>query len=406
MAYEARLKDEKLDSAVDDISTVPGTKEEYKVEQTTTTSTPVAQPQYVETQPGLLNPDGTLRDSDVYSRYREKVAQRGSARMALAEMMRPEDKSKRERSLRRVALGQAVGEIIGGLFGFGIAQRNSSPVVVPESQATKTQARLQKLQEQGLADRDEYRKLLANLRMKNLDDDVEAERWIAGQEASRAERDAARAHQLSMAQTKYQVQAERDAKKDAQWQEQHNERKRHNKAMEANAKLKGGRSGSGAEDGYAAYLRPSERLVTKEVNNGGLVQIGGPKTTTYRERMPNMTKEERMRWNTLAKSIIHALGADDASDYEIAGLLAPLRQLLSGSIDEAAVSDLIQERPESYDVLTTIVRENIPISNNVIPLIRSAFASGDSTEDVINMVRAAEISRKAAAKSSSEIGKK
>lgn len=398
MAYEARLKDEKLDSAVDDISTVPGTKEEYKVEQTTTTSTPVAQPQYVETQPGLLNPDGTLRDSDVYSRYREKVAQRGSARMALAEMMRPEDKSKRERSLRRIALGQAVGEIIGGLFGFGIAQRNSSPVVVPESQATKTQARLQKLQEQGLADRDEYRKLLANLKMKNLDDDVEAERWIAGQEASRAERDAARAHQLSMAQTKYQVQAERDAKKDAQWQEQHNERKRHNKAMEANAKLKGGRSGNG-EDGYAAYLRPSERLVTKTTDDGSLV--GGKKTTTYRQRMPNMTKEERMRWNALAKSIIHALGADDASDYEIAGLLAPLRQLLSGLVNEAAINTLITTYPQSYDVLTTVVREGISIDDDDIFAIMTSFAEGSNVEEVIDDVRAAFAARKAKEKESS-----
>lgn len=405
MAYEARLKDEKLDSAVDDISTVPGTKEEYKVEQTTTTSTPVAQPQYVETQPGLLNPDGTLRDSDVYSRYREKVAQRGSARMALAEMMRPEDETKRERSMRRVALGQAVGDIIGGLFGFGIAQKNGSPVVVPESQATKTQARLQKLQEQGLADRDEYRKLLANLRMKDLDDDVEAERWIAGQEASRAERDAARAHQLSMAQTKYQIQAERDAKKDAQWQEQHNERKRHNKAMEANAKLKGGRSGNGAEDGYAAYLRPSERLVSKTTDDGSLV--GGKKTTTYRERMPNITKEERMRWNAIAGGIVHALGADEASDYEISALLTPIRQLLSdSSVNEAAVSDLIQGKPGSYDVLTTIVRENIPFDGDVLNFIRDAFDSGYSTEDVIDMVRAADIARKAKEKENSKSGKK
>ena len=344
-----------------------------------------------KTDDAQTNADDAQDDkaTDIYSRYRDKVAARGSARMALAEMMRPEDQSRRERNLRRVALGQALGEIIGGLFGFGIAQKNGSAVVVPESQATKTQQRLLKLQEQGLADREQYRTMLAKLRMDNLDKELAEERWLTGQEATRAERDAARAHQIEMLDKKLKAEEQRRQKKDDQWQARHDETVRHNKAMEAN----GGRRGSGRgvsqyEDvgDYASYLRPSERLVTKITDDGSI--IGGKKTTTYRQRLPGMTKEERKRWNAIATGIIHDLGYDDASDSEISALLAPLQRLLSGPIDESAVRDLIHEYPKSYDVLVDIVRNGISIDEEDLAAIRKELADGVDAMDVIDDIRA------------------
>ncbi len=337
-------------------------------------------------QPELLNENGTLNTADAtdtYARYREKLAQLGSARRAIAEMMRPEEeeRKRRERSLRRVALGQAIGDIVGGLFGFGIAQKNGSPVVVPESQATKTLARLQKLQEEGLVDRENYRKLLGNLRLKTLEDELAAEKGIADKEAANAQ-------QLALLETRLKAQADREDKKDKQWQTTQNERERHNRAMETiGAKRVNGRGGNNDEDGYAAYLRPSERLVTKTTDDGSLV--GGKKTTTYRQRMPGMTKEERKRWNAIAAGIVHDLGYDDASDAEISGLLAPLQRLLSGSINEATIRDLIHEyNNKAYDILANIARDGISIDEEDIAEIRKELADGEDPSDIIDNIRA------------------
>lgn len=268
--YEVLLTDDNRDNTDGVASAASGNEQTV---QDTDTQTTAEQPQGVEKFAELLDTkkvektDGTQANTatDVYSRYRDKVAARGSARMALAEMMRPEDQSRRERNLRRVALGQALGEIIGGLFGFGIAQKNGSSVVVPESQATKTQQRLLKLQEQGLADREQYRTMLAKLRMDNLDKELTEERWLAGQEITRAERDAARAHQVDMLDKKLKAEEARRRQKDEQWQARHDETVRHNRAMEANGgkSSNGGRGSSGKRGSWASGLSDLDyRLIT------------------------------------------------------------------------------------------------------------------------------------------------
>lgn len=397
--YEVLLKDDNRDNTDESASASSATEQTNTATQTTAEQQPATAPQRAEKFDELLDTDKEKTEktddaqdntaTDVYSRYRDKVAARGSARMALAEMMRPEDQSRRERNLRRVALGQALGEIIGGLFGFGIAQKNGSSVVVPESQATKTQQRLLKLQEQGLADREQYRTMLAKLRMDNLDKELAEERWLTGQEITRAERDAARAHQAELLDKKLEAEKTRRQQKDEQWQTRHDETVRHNKAMEANGRRRGsGRGTSQYEDNgdYASYLRPSERLVTRITDDGSI--IGGKKTTTYRQRLPGMTKEERKRWNAIASGIIHDLGYDDASDVEISALLAPLQRLLSGVIDESAVRDLIHEYPQSYDIFAEAARNGLPLDDESLASIRRSLADGTDVMDVINDLRA------------------
>lgn len=280
MAYEIKRREDNR-NAVDVVSAepAPATPAQQAVqpsgqiasarpaEQYSTTAPQTAQPseQAPAQQSELLNEDGTLNTTDTtdpYASYREKLSQLGSARMAIAEMMRPEEeeRKRRERSLRRVALGQAIGDIVGGLFGFGIAQRNGSTVVVPESQATKTQARLQKLQEEGLVDRENYRKLLGNLRLKTLEDELAAEKGIADKEAANAQ-------QLALLDARLKAQAEREDKKDKQWQTTQNERERHNRAMEAiganRANGKGGKSGGSRKGTWAEGFSDLDyRLIT------------------------------------------------------------------------------------------------------------------------------------------------
>lgn len=308
MAYEIKRREDNRD-AVDVVSAepAPATPAQQAVqpsgqiasarpaEQSSTTAPQTAQPseQAPAQQSELLNEDGTLNTTDTtdpYARYREKLSQLGSARMAIAEMMRPEEeeRKRRERSLRRVALGQAIGDIVGGLFGFGIAQRNGSTVVVPESQATKTQARLQKLQEEGLVDREKYRKLLGNLRLKTLADELAAEKGIANKEAANAQ-------QLALLDARLKAQAEREDKKDKQWQITQNERERHNRAMEAiganRANGKGGKSGGSRkgtwEEGFSdldyrliTVASPKKR-VTTTIKDGKNKRLNG---TTIREQ--------------------------------------------------------------------------------------------------------------------------
>lgn len=308
MAYEIKRREDNRD-AVDVVSAEPApatpaqqavqpsgqTASAQQAEQSSATAPQTAQPseQAPAQQSELLNEDGTLNTTDTtdpYARYREKLSQLGSARMAIAEMMRPEEeeRKRRERSLRRVALGQAIGDIVGGLFGFGIAQRNGSTVVVPESQATKTQARLQKLQEEGLVDREKYRKLLGNLRLKTLADELSAEKGIANKEAANAQ-------QLALLDARLKAQAEREDKKDKQWQITQNERERHNRAMEeigANrANGKGGKSGGSRKgtwtEGFSdldyrliTVASPKKR-VTTTIKDGKNKRLNG---TTTREQ--------------------------------------------------------------------------------------------------------------------------
>lgn len=273
--YEVLLKDDNRDNTDESASAASATEQTNTGTQTTAEQQPATAPQRAEKFDELLDTDKGKTEktddaqdntaTDVYSRYRDKVAARGSARMALAEMMRPEDQSRRERNLRRVALGQALGEIIGGLFGFGIAQKNGSSVVVPESQATKTQQRLLKLQEQGLADREQYRTMLAKLRMDNLDKELAEERYLTGLEATRAERDAARAHQAEMLDKKLEAEKTRRQQKNKQWQTRHDETVRHNKAMEANRGKSSSRgSGSAGKRGSWAsgFSDLDYRLIT------------------------------------------------------------------------------------------------------------------------------------------------
>ena len=87
---------------------------------------------------------------------------------------KPKDNTYEEKRLRRAAIAQALGELV-GTIGQGIVatgRGGEGYVTAPLGMYNNTIRQLQRLKEQGLADEKEYANLMANLRMQNVNRDL------------------------------------------------------------------------------------------------------------------------------------------------------------------------------------------------------------------------------------------
>ncbi len=107
----------------------------------------------------------TTRRDEAAQRWRQIIDESGSATMALARNIKPQDTTKEERNLRMLAFGQALGELIGAGVSGGIAfgRRGQGYVQPGTGLAWQTLDRLMKLKDQGIAADREY-----NARMNNI----------------------------------------------------------------------------------------------------------------------------------------------------------------------------------------------------------------------------------------------
>ena len=87
---------------------------------------------------------------------------------------KPKDNTYEEKRLRRAAIAQALGELV-GTIGQGIVatgRGGEGYVTAPLGMYNNTMQQLQKLKDQGIADEKEYANLMANLRMQNANRDL------------------------------------------------------------------------------------------------------------------------------------------------------------------------------------------------------------------------------------------
>lgn len=105
--------------------------------------------------------------------WEQSLQEKSSARMALAERMKPEDTSLEQRNLRRLAIGQSLGEFLGALTGGIIGLGNSKGrgyVAKMPGLYNKTFERIQKLKDYDIQANQQYKNLLGNLSLQDAGD--------------------------------------------------------------------------------------------------------------------------------------------------------------------------------------------------------------------------------------------
>ena len=90
---------------------------------------------------------------------------------AMADLLKPKDRTEEQKRLRNVALAQALGQGLSAIFGgiYANSKKGRGRIVIPEDFASKTLAKAEELREKGLLDEQNYRKLLGDLRLRTAD---------------------------------------------------------------------------------------------------------------------------------------------------------------------------------------------------------------------------------------------
>lgn len=184
----------------------------------------------VEQHTDELNGDDkttTSSSASPYAKTREALeSQHKSFSQALTDMYnaREESRKKRTRTAKMAALGHAIGDLFGAIGAHYMSGKNNSKAVVPQPLAPKSYEKVQKLIDEGIADKntfDEYMLSLAqkkgeqNIAMAKAEDNLAIKQAAAALKAAqeRGDKDAERALKAYIAQLNAGVkQAEIDAK--------------------------------------------------------------------------------------------------------------------------------------------------------------------------------------------------
>ena len=101
--------------------------------------------------------------------YDQAYTDLGDAYKAVADLMKPKDRTAERKRLRNAALAQAIGQGISAIFGAAYTGKKGGRVVMPEDFASKTLAKAEELREKGLIEEREFAKLMGDLRMSEAD---------------------------------------------------------------------------------------------------------------------------------------------------------------------------------------------------------------------------------------------
>lgn len=110
---------------------------------------------------------------EALSSWQKALEEQKSARLALVNAAKPKDTAKEQRKLRNLALGQAVGEFVGALFGGiqGLGSRSGRGYVPQMPGMYKnTLVRLQQLRDNDIIANEKYRNLMGSMMERNAGD--------------------------------------------------------------------------------------------------------------------------------------------------------------------------------------------------------------------------------------------
>lgn len=257
---------------------------------------------------------------EAMSDWQKALEEQKSARLALVNAARPKpaDAAKEQRKLRNLALGQAVGEFVGALFGGiqGLGSR-SGRGYVPKMPGLyrNTLARLQQLRDNDILANEKYRNLMGSMLERNAGDRAAAAK--ARYDAAVRDGQAADAMQdkaaLATAQARWREKmAEEEAKRrralegDKAKARQALEGTKHSNRMEE-------RGGSGGDVNYLTkLLLPKTRTSTTSGTKWGRTET----STTVRDAT-SYSKQEVAAATELARQIAPMVERHHLKDNEV-----------------------------------------------------------------------------------------
>ncbi len=295
---------------------------------------------------------------EALSGWQKALEEQKSARLALVNAAKPksEDTAKEQRRLRNVAIGQAVGEFVGALFGGiqGLGSR-SGRGYVPKMPGLyrNTLAQLQQLRDNDILANEKYRNLMGSMLERNAGDRAAAAK--ARYDAAVKDGQAADAMQdkvaLAAAQARWREKmAEEEAERrkaledDRTKARQALEGTKHRNRMEE----RGGR----ADDADVSYLTklllPKTRTST---TSGGKFDM-----TTVRD-VTSYNKQEVAAATALARQIAPIRKRYELSDYDIGILQEAITAKPSVGIGWEQIADALAEG-YSVDDIVLFIRTN------------------------------------------------
>lgn len=137
-------------------------------------TTPQAQPAVRSVYDSLMakRNEASAKEDVAKKNWRKAYEETGNVMAGF--VPKPKDNTYEEKRLRRAAIAQALGELV-GTIGQGIVatgRGGEGYVTAPLGMYNNTMQQLQKLKDQGIADEKEYANLMANLRMQNANRDL------------------------------------------------------------------------------------------------------------------------------------------------------------------------------------------------------------------------------------------
>lgn len=244
-------------------------------------------------------------------RWRQAYSQTGDVMAGFAP--KPKDTTVDQNRLRRAAIAQAFGELVGAI-GQGIVatgRGGEGYVTAPHGMYNNTMQQLQRLKEQDLASRQDYANLMARLRMQNEADRVR----LLEKEADRA---TAEVNAYDKMLTEYEL-LQQKQRLDAQQKAEQREHEAEQKSLDRENAIKAAeiRAANGKKSGKATddltddekrilyTILPKERTVTRTDEDG----------KTYTTTQPySKYPEEQIE---AAVAIAKVLAAADATDMDI-----------------------------------------------------------------------------------------
>lgn len=294
--------------------------------------------------------------------WERRLAEQEHARMALVNTVKPENTTREQRKLRNLAIGQAVGEFVGALFGgiHGLGSR-SGRGYVPKMPGMyrNTLDRLQQLKNYDILARERFRNQMGSMLERNAGDraavareryrDAAAEEKQLRTTQDYMDREAMRADARMGA---YDRQGEVRRSLNEQQAELREElqRQRHEQRMaeQRNAAVLKGGAGAGTGDDVAyltKLLLPRTRTST---TTGGRFP-----TTTVRDAA-SYNKPEVAAATALAKQIAPLRKQYGLSDYDISILQDAITTKPSAGIGWQQIADALAEGYEVDDIVLFI----------------------------------------------------
>lgn len=95
----------------------------------------------------------------------------GDAYKAIAETMKPKDRTEEQKRLRNVGLAQAIGQGLSAIFGgiYANSKKGRGKIVQPQDFASQTLAKAEELREKGLLEEQAYKRLLGDMRLRGAE---------------------------------------------------------------------------------------------------------------------------------------------------------------------------------------------------------------------------------------------